>query len=123
MNGLRITEAVKQFGITAKTLRYYERVGLLASERVENNYRAYNESEVERIKQILILRKMQISIKDIIRIYENEDMSTVVEVFVNRLNSIDEEVNALAELRRITNGFLQTIKKNGIKKISALPLL
>ena len=123
MNGLCITNAARQFGITSKTLRYYERIGLLKSNRIENNYRFYSESEVERLKQILILRKMQISMKDIIKIYENDDMSMVVEVFVNRINSIDEEVHALTELKRITNEFLQTMLANGIKKISALPLI
>jgi len=124
LNGLCITDAVKQFGMTSKTLRYYERVGLLESKRAEgNNYRYYSELEVERIKQILVLRKMQISIKDIVRIYENDDMSTVVEVFVSRVNAIDEEIGALSELKRVTNDFLHVMLKNGITKISALPIL
>lgn len=42
---------------------------------------------------------MQIPIRDIIRIYESEDMSIVVEAFVNRINAIDDEVNALSELK------------------------
>ena len=124
MDGLCITDAVKQFGVTSKTLRYYERVGLLEAKRADNNnYRYYNEAEVERIKQIMILRRMQISIKDIIRIYANADMRTLVEVFVNRIDALDEEVGALIELRRITNDFLQTMIQNGITKISAIPLL
>ena len=106
--GLCITDAVKQFGVTSKTLRYYERVGLLEAKRSnDNNYRYYDEPEVERIKQIIILRKMQISIKDIIRIYENEDMSTVVETFVNRIRVLDDEIDTLSELRDLTNEFLQ----------------
>lgn len=124
MNELWITEAVKQFGITSKTLRYYERVGLLEAKRSENNnYRYYNEAEVERIKQIIILRKMQISIKDIIRIYENGDMSTVVEVFVNRINAIDSEIGTLCKLKQITDEFLQIMLKSGVTKISTLPIL
>jgi len=35
----------------------------------------------------MVLRKMEIPIKDIIRIYESEDMRTVVEVFVKRIRS------------------------------------
>ena len=124
MTYLCITDAVKQFGVTSKTLRYYERVGLLDAKRVDgNNYRCYDEAEVERIKQILVLRKMQIPVKDIIRIYENKDMSVVVEVFVDRINAIDAEVEALTELKRITNDFLQTMRGSGITKISALPIL
>jgi len=124
LDGLCITDAVKQFGITSKTLRYYERVGLLEAKRADNNnYRYYDESEVERIKQIMVLRKMQISIKDIIRIYENEDMSTIVEVFVNRINVMNEEIGALSELKRITNDFLQVMLQNGVTKISTLPII
>ena len=124
MDLLCITDASKKFEISSKTLRYYENVGILKSIRMEDNkYRYYDDEAIERIKQILILRKMQITIKDIIRIYENENMSTVVEVFVERINAIDEQVGALSELKNITNEFLQTMLKNGITKISALPLL
>ncbi len=124
MHLLCITDASKQFDVSSKTLRYYENVGILNSTRMEDNkYRYYDDEAIERIKQILILRKMQISIKDIIRIYENQDMSTIVEVFVNRINTIDEQVGALSELKIITNEFLQSMLKKGISKISALPLL
>jgi len=115
---------VKQFGLTSKTLRYYERVGLLEAKRTDNNnYRYYDESDVERIKQIVVLRKMQISIKDIIRIYESEDMSVVVETFVSRIRDIDEQVGALTELRAVVNDFLQAMQHNGVTKISVLPIL
>ena len=124
MNGLCITDAAKQFGVTSKTLRYYEKVGLLVSKRsINNNYRYYDVTDVDRIKQIMILRKMQIPIKDIIRIYESEDMSVVVETFVNRISVIDDELNALSELRNIVNDFLQAMLQKGVTKISALPFL
>ena len=124
MDLLCITDASKKFDVSSKTLRYYENVGVLRPIRMEGNkYRYYDDEAVERIKQILILRKMQISIKDIIRIYENEEMSTVVEIFVDRINTIDEQVSALSELKRIINEFLQTMTRNGITKISAIPLL
>jgi DNA-binding transcriptional MerR regulator len=99
-------------------------MGLIQSMRSEfEKYRYYDAANVERLKQIMVLRKMQIPIKDIIRIYESDDMSVVVKAFVNRINTIDEEVNALSELKRIVNEFLQIMLQNGINKISALPLL
>ena len=108
----------------SRSLRYYEQVGLIQSVRSETEkYRFYDTENIERLKQIMVLRKMQIPIKDIIRIYESEDMSTVVEVFVDRINAIDEETNALTELKRIVSEFLQTMIQNGITKISAIPLL
>ena len=38
LNGLCITDAVKLFGVTSKTLRYYERVGLLQPKRDDTNW-------------------------------------------------------------------------------------
>lgn len=124
MDLIKITDLTNQLGISSRSLRYYEQIGLIQSIRSDiEKYRYYNEENIERLKQIMVLRKMQIPIKDIIRIYENENMSTVVEVFVERINAIDEEANALTELKRIVSEFLQTMIQNGITKISAIPLL
>lgn len=124
MDLVKITDLTGKLGISSRSLRYYEQVGLIQSARPEfEKYRYYDAENIERLKQIMVLRKMQIPVKDILRIYESQDMRVVVATFVERMSAIDREVNALFELRRITNEFLQTMLKNGIKKISALPLL
>lgn len=124
MELVKITDLTGMLGITSRSLRYYEQAGLIRSVRPDSGrYRYYDTANIERLRQIIVLRKMQIPVKDILRIYENEDMSIVVETFVNRIRAIDEEVNALTDLRRIVNDFLVTMTQNGITKISALPLL
>lgn len=124
MDLIKITDLTSKLGISSRSLRYYEQVGLIQSVRTKfEKYRYYDAENIERLKQIMVLRKMQISIKDIIRIYESDNMSTVVEVFVNRIHAIEKEENALAELKQIVSEFLQTMLQNGITKISALPLL
>lgn len=124
MELIKITDLTTQLGLSSRSLRYYEQVGLIHSVRPEfEKYRYFDAENIERLKQIMVLRKMQIPIKDIIRIYESEVMSTVVEVFVDRINAIDDEMNALTELKRIVSEFLQIMIQNGITKISALPLL
>ena len=83
MNLIKITELSTELGLSSRTLRYYEEVGLLTSVRPPfEKYRYYDEQNVQRIRQIMVLRKMQIPIKDIVRIYENREMSTVTQVFV-----------------------------------------
>lgn len=124
MNLVKIIDLTNELGISSRSLRYYEQVGLIQSIRPEfEKYRYYDKENIERLKQIMVLRKMQIPIKDIIHIYESEDMSVIVEVFVNRISAIEDEVTALSELKRIVSDFLQVMIQNGIKKISALPLL
>lgn len=121
---VKITDLTRITGLSSRSLRYYEQAGLIASVRPQTEkYRYYDRENIERLRQIVVLRKMQIPIKDIIRIYESEDMSLVVETFVARIRSIDQEVDALSELRSVLNDFLAAMTKNGITKISALPLL
>jgi MerR family Zn(II)-responsive transcriptional regulator of zntA len=44
---MKISELAKQTGISAHTVRYYEKVGLLIpSQRNESNYRVYNRDDV-----------------------------------------------------------------------------
>lgn len=120
----RITEVGSMLGLTSRSLRYYEEAGLIQSvRRPGEKYRFYDEETIERLRQILVLRKMLIPIKDILRIYQSREMSVVVEVFVNRLQELDEEAAALSKLRRITDDFLQTMIRSGVNRISALPLL
>src|SRR5436190_18702689 len=57
---LRIGEVAERTGVTPRTIRYYEEIGLLgaAAERIQGKHRAYSESDVERIKEILRLRDL-----------------------------------------------------------------
>lgn len=124
MELIKITDLTTELSISSRTLRYYEQTGLIQSVRQPfEKYRFYDRENIERIKQILVLRKMQIPIKDIINIYERQDMTVLVESFVTRINSIDNEMEALGELKAIINEFLQAMLKSGVKHISALPLL
>ena len=124
MNLIKITDLSAQLGLSSRTLRYYEEAGLITSIRPQfEKYRYYDEQNVQRLRQIMVLRKMQIPIKDILRIYSSREMLDITQVFVDRLNEIDREVTALSELKRIINDFLNKMIEKGIKQISALPLL
>ncbi len=121
---IKITDLSTQLGLSSRTLRYYEEAGLITSVRPQfEKYRYYDEQNVQRLRQIMVLRKMQIPIKDIVRIYDSRETLDITQVFVDRLSEIDREVTALSELKRIINDFLNKMIEKGIKHISALPLL
>ena len=121
---IKITDLSTQLGLSSRTLRYYEETGLITSIRPQfEKYRYYDEQNVQRLRQIMVLRKMQIPIKDIVRIFDSRETSDITQVFVDRLSEIDREVTALSELKRIINDFLSKMIEKGIKHISALPLL
>ncbi len=60
-----IAAVAERTGITAHTLRYYERIGLLAVPRDEAGRRAYTEADLTRIAFISRLRQTAMPIRDI----------------------------------------------------------
>ena len=124
MELVRINEVVEAFGISSRTLRYYEEKGLLWSKHPENKaQRYYDEAALERLRQIIVLRKLQIPIKNIVDIFESESMSMLIRSFVDKLDALDVEITALSELRRLVDDFLYKMLISGVKKISAITLL
>jgi DNA-binding transcriptional MerR regulator len=99
-NLIKIKDVSDKYDITARTLRYYEDMGLLDSIRNDDYaYRMYDENAVKRLEQILILRKLNISIKDIQRIFGASNSEVVLEVLSKKVRNIDDEVSLLHELR------------------------
>jgi Predicted transcriptional regulators len=124
MDLIRINEVVDNFGISSRTLRYYEEMGLLWSNHPDHkSQRYYDTAALERLKQIIILRKLQIPIKDMIVIFKSENMAALIQAFVNKLESLDTEISALSELRHLVDDFLHKMLMSGIKKISGITLL
>lgn len=53
-----VNKLSKLSGVSARTLRYYDEIGLLPAGRGENGYRCYEASEVDRLQQILLYREL-----------------------------------------------------------------
>ncbi|ASS67495.1 DNA-binding transcriptional regulator, MerR family [Paenibacillus sp. RU4T] len=52
----KIEDVANLCGLTKRTVRYYEEIGLLAPERSEGGFRLYTESDVEKLKKIINAR-------------------------------------------------------------------
>ncbi|HEX4678851.1 MAG TPA: MerR family transcriptional regulator [Gaiellaceae bacterium] len=56
---LRIGEVAERSGVTPRTIRYYEELGLLPrSERKQGKHRIYSEVDVERLREVTRLRDL-----------------------------------------------------------------
>ncbi len=60
---MQINEVESQLGISKANIRFYERQGLLTPSRSENGYRTYSDEDIQRLKQIIILRKLGIPVQ------------------------------------------------------------
>lgn len=66
MNTLTVGEVARLSGVTVRTLHHYDEIGLLVpSGRTGNGYRAYDDSDIERLQAILAHRELGLSLDEI----------------------------------------------------------
>lgn len=123
-NLVKIREISVKYNVSARTLRYYEDMGLIESTRSNDYaYRLYDDAAIKRLEQILILRRLNISIKDIKCIFSAKGSEVVLDVLEKKVDHIDEEVSLLHELKKIILEFIEQIKKLDFEKEADVKLL
>jgi len=66
---MRIGELAEHVGVPADTIRFYERAGWLPRPvRRENGYRAYRASDVEHLRMLIDLRRLELPLEDAARL-------------------------------------------------------
>ena len=69
-----IQELSRLSGVTTRTLRWYDQIGLLKPARVaETGYRYYGPAEVDKLQQILFFRALGVSLDEIGRLLKSPD--------------------------------------------------
>lgn len=121
---IKIREVSLKYDISARALKYYEDMGLISSRKSDDYaYRLYDENAIKRLEQILILRKLNIKIKDIKRIFQSGSAEAVLEVLNQRVTDIDEETALLHELKNIILDFIRQIENMNLQKADDVNLL
>jgi len=107
-----IRQVSLDYGVSARMLRYYEQIGLLESRRVDDYaYRVYDENAVKKLQQIIILRKLQIPMKQIKDILNNQNAVEVIEIFKQSINELDEQITALSTVKSILAHFITELQE------------
>ncbi len=108
-----ISTVSKHFNISVRTLRYYEQIGLITSEKKnESSYRFYSEETMKRIQQIVILRKLRIPLKQIAEILQDENVVLAIDVFRQSLTEIDDEIMALSTIKSVIETFIERLNQS-----------
>lgn len=95
-------------GLSVRTLRYWEQIGILKSVRGENGYRYYEPQSVRRIERIAILKRWELPLADIERILKQDDKAELIVTLKahgqnirargRKLQAIAEELNKVVVL-------------------------
>lgn len=122
MEYLTIGHVSRSFHVTTRTLRYYEEIGLLKSTRQKGYaYRVYDEEAVCRLRQILVLRQLQIPLRQIMEILSHPDTARAVCVLEENIDRLDREIDALETVRYALATLVSRLPgKQGIERFQAL---
>ena len=81
-------------GVSTRTLRYYDEIGLLKPARVSSSgYRIYGKKQVDILQQILFYKELGISLDEIKEIIQNPNFEKIGD-------PSSKEAKALAELHK-----------------------
>ena len=107
---LSIEQVAARTGLTKRTLRYYEEVGLLPpTGRTEGNYRRYSEEDIQRLDRIMKLRDLLgFSLADIRKLLDSEDERGQIKV-AYQLHLIEQKMEGLEQMR---TGLLAKIEQH-----------
>lgn len=102
---MNIGEVSDRSGLPAKTIRYYEDIGLVRPLRNDNGYRAFREQDLHKLAFLGRARALGFSIEDcrtLLGLYEDEkrESSQVKAVAREHLTAIDEKIRQLQSMRK-----------------------
>jgi DNA-binding transcriptional MerR regulator len=107
---MQISDLAETLGITTRTIRLYEKFGLVEPpKRTEGRVRYYEKADVKRFKFVLRLKTLGLSLeemKELAELYNREDrvpdkiMPRLIELLDTHLNSIKEKVSTLQRLEK-----------------------
>lgn len=107
---VQIGELAKNLNITTRTIRYYEEIGLMGkNERLDGATRSYTKDDVLRLKFILKLKTMGISLKEIQQLSDIFDINEknfdtitpkLIEILDSHIARVDEKMANLSSLRK-----------------------
>ncbi|PZX11770.1 Cu(I)-responsive transcriptional regulator [Palleronia aestuarii] len=100
---MNIGEAAGRSGLPAKTIRYYEDIGLIKPLRDANGYRAFRESEVQKLAFLGRARALGFTIEDcrsLLQLWEKSDRESadVKRIAEEHLTTIEEKIAELTTM-------------------------
>jgi MerR family transcriptional regulator, repressor of the yfmOP operon len=125
---LRIGEVAERTGVTPRTIRYYEEIGLLpAFKRRKGEHRLYDDADVERLQELTRLRDLlNLSLDELKQLVEAEEARAAIrrrlqatDSDAERLKLLDEalpHVETQLELVRRRLGELQNLEAELVAK-------
>ena len=110
---MKINEVEAAVGVTKKNIRFYEEEGLIHPGREPGNgYRSYSAADVERLRRIKLLRKLDVPLAEIRQMLEGECTLYVADGVGDALGQISTVVMEKRKMYNIKKGVWHNLAGN-----------
>ena len=107
-----IAEVARMSAVTSRTLRHYDAIGLLPPAWVaDDGRRHYDEEQLLRLQQILLLRELGLGLRAIGEVLDRQSRSSTVEVLQRHREWLLAERRRLGLLVRTVEATITSIKE------------
>lgn len=105
---LKISEFARLSGIKRKNLIFYDEIGLLSPERVEQNgYRYYSYPQLETVSVISALQELGMSLRDIKCYLDERSPDKLIDLFTVQHENVKEKIFRLTQIQQMIETRLQ----------------
>lgn len=112
----------KLANVTERTIRYYDKIGLLKPSFVmENGYRRYTQSDLLKLQKILSLKHMGFSLDEIYPMVSKEQ--NIKESFSMQIDLLDSQIKHLQVIKDSMENFVQNVDERNIDWNQIISLL
>lgn len=106
MTKMNIGEVARASGLPAKTIRYYEDIGLIRPFRQENGYRVFDSRHLNKLRFLQRARSLGFSVdecRSLLALYEDEQRTSaeVKKIARQRLADIEKKMAELTSMRAV----------------------
>lgn len=115
---MNIKDAAQASGLTAKTIRYYEEIGLVTPLRDANGYRRFRPRDVDQLAFLAHARGLGFSVEDcraLVQLHTDPARASaaVKHIALNHLAGIDARIAALESMRAALSGLVAACPGDG----------
>jgi DNA-binding transcriptional MerR regulator len=117
---LSSAECARRTGLTVRTLRVYERAGLITPQRGANGWRVYGEREVRRLNYIITLKTLGLTLREIRKVLSSAGPPPLVEVLHLQLKSWLARLSAAEQALKLVKAALARLAEKQTLSIDEL---
>src|SRR6187431_2867684 len=111
MSSISIAHAAKKTGVTSRTLRHYDAIGLLSpADTARDGRRYYGEAELLRLQHILVLRELGVDLATTARVLDAAP-DDAVGILKDHLAALTKERDRFARLAATVSRTIDHIEK------------